>query len=114
MSSGKKSIDGLAPASKKRSSSNVVQFKGGKKSRRTTAKKVRHIGIEEAHSDFWDDEITGLGLTRPSHEAVELGSEESFKELDEDFDDPKSKKAATKAKKQSEKAKKKAKKRKAK
>ena len=114
MSSGK-SIDGLAPAPKKHSSSNMVQFKGGKKVRKS-AKNKRQIGIEEAHSDFWDDEVTGLGLTRPSHETVALGSEDSFKDTEEKLDNhnDKNDKDAVKAKKRAEKAKAKAKKRKAK
>lgn len=105
-----KSIDGLAPAPKKRSASNMVEFKGGKKTRKT--KKARQIGIEEAHSDFWGEEITGLGLTRPSHEVVELGSTKSLEDTVEEASEDKDDKKAIRAKKRAEKAKAKAKKRK--
>ncbi|MBR3220478.1 LCP family protein [Candidatus Saccharibacteria bacterium] len=114
MSSGKKSIDGLAPAPKKRTSSNMVDFpkkkKSTKKSPKAKSVKVRQIGIDEAHSDFWDDEVTGLGLTRKSHEHVQLGTEESLKEPATEADT----KAEKKRQKQAAKAEKKAKKREAK
>lgn len=115
MSSGK-TIDGLAPSSKKRTSKNTVDFNGARKPRKRITKKSskassRQIGLDEAHSDFWDDEVTGLGLTRKSHEYVELGSEESFEDSEDDTTD---KKSAKKRQKQLKKAEKKAKKRQAK
>ncbi|MBQ3309976.1 LCP family protein [Candidatus Saccharibacteria bacterium] len=115
MSSGR-SIDGLAPAPKKRASKNTVDFNGSKKPRKkSTTVRARQIGIEDAHSDFWDDEVTGLGLTRKSHEYVELGSEESLTGDDDDLDSRPSKKEKRLEKKrlkQSKKAERKAKKRK--
>ena len=103
-----KSIDGLAPAPKKRPASNMVNFPKKKKGAKKTATKSRKIGIEEAHTDFWDDEVTGLGLTRKSHEKIELGSEESLKDTEQ------SEKDLAKQEKRAEKAAKKAKKRQAK
>ena len=114
-----KSIDGLAPAPKKRPTNNMVDFPKKKKATKKTKNKVRQIGIEEAHSDFWDDEVTGLGLTRRSHERVALGAEETIRdaeteELLENNSSSKKDKLEEKAAKKAEKAKAKAKKRKAK